>query len=238
MFCSLALASAKFGDIEIEGTTAEQPHRCATTCRGPGLAYAARRFGRGASITTPRSPGRRNTCRPGCKRRRQLGAEVKLAGAEYHADTNRADIHFAVKPGPVSTVTIEGAHLWSWTRKALLPVYQGVGVDEESVEEGRQALISYFQAKGYFDAKVDAQLQDRTNRLSVHRYGVTKEKKHKVAAVELAGNEQLPSSELTPHLTVREGTCFRQESSAINFCAPASRVLRRYISRRASAACR
>lgn len=89
----------------------------------------------------------------------RLGAQVTLAGADYHADTNRADIHFAVKPGLVSTVAIKGAHLWSWTRKALLPVYQGAGVDEESVEEGRQELISHFQAKGYFDVKVDAQLK-------------------------------------------------------------------------------
>src|SRR5581483_3392972 len=28
-----------------------------------------------------------------------LGAQVKLSGAEYHADTNRADIHFNVNPG-------------------------------------------------------------------------------------------------------------------------------------------
>src|SRR6202034_2232942 len=91
------------------------------------------------------------------EKRGRLGAQVTLAGAEYHADSNRADIHFAVLTGPVSTVAIKGAHVWSWTRKAILPIYQGVGVDDESVEEGRQALVSYFQAKGYFDAKVDAQ---------------------------------------------------------------------------------
>ena len=80
-------------------------------------------------------------------KRGKLGAQVTLAGAEYHADTDRADIHFTVQPGPTSTVTIQGARVHSWTRKALLPVYQGVGVDEESVEEGRQALISHFQSK-------------------------------------------------------------------------------------------
>jgi outer membrane protein insertion porin family len=112
-----------------------------------------------------------------------------------------------VMPGPLSMVTIEGAHLWSWTRKALLPAYQGVGVDEESVEEGRQALISYFQTKGYFDAKVDAQLKTEPTGKTV-LYEISKEKKHKVATVQLSGNSKLPASELTPHLAVAKAHLF------------------------------
>jgi outer membrane protein insertion porin family len=130
-----------------------------------------------------------------------LDAQVKLSGSEYQAETNRADIQFDINPGPLTTVTIGGAHLWSWNRKALLPVYQGVGADEESVEEGRQALISYFEAKGFFDVKIDAQLNkaDRGNSII---YKITKQKKHKVTEVAVSGNSQLPSSALTPHLTV------------------------------------
>jgi len=136
-----------------------------------------------------------------------LGAQVKLTGAQYHANTNRADIHFNVDPGASTAVAIEGAHVWSWTRKSLLPVYQGIGVDEESVEEGRQALMSYFQAKGFFDAKVDAQLKtDKTSKSIV--YQVTKENKHKVSQVTVSGNTQLPSSDLTPHLSVEKSHLF------------------------------
>ena len=93
----------------------------------------------------------------------KLAAQVKLSGAAYTADTNRADIHFDVHEGSTIHVEVKGAHLWSWTRKSLLPVYQGVGVDPESVQEGRQALVSYFQAKGFFDVTVDSQFhkQDR-----------------------------------------------------------------------------
>jgi len=137
----------------------------------------------------------------------RLGAEVKLAGTEYHAGTNRADIHFSVDPGPKTAVAIEGAHLWSWTRKSLLPVYQGIGVDEESVEEGRQALLSYWQSKGFFEVKVDAQLKKGKTDNSV-LYQITKEKKHKVTAVTVSGNTQLPGSELTPHLAVEKSHLF------------------------------
>src|ERR1700676_1492980 len=46
-----------------------------------------------------------------------LGAQVTLEGAEYHADTNRADIHFNVKPGPKISVEITGARVWSCTAR-------------------------------------------------------------------------------------------------------------------------
>jgi outer membrane protein assembly factor BamA len=137
----------------------------------------------------------------------RLGAQVTLAGAEYHADTNRADIHFSVDPGPKTAVAIEGAHVWSWTRKSLLPVYQGIGADDESMEEGRQALLSYFQAKGFFDVKVDAQLKKEKTDNSI-LYQITKEKKHKVTAVTASGNTQLPGSELTPHFAVEKSHLF------------------------------
>jgi outer membrane protein insertion porin family len=132
-----------------------------------------------------------------------LGAQVELAGADYHADTNRADIHFNVKPGAETHVDITGAHVWSWTRKSLLPMYQGVGVDDEAVQEGKQALASYFQNKGYFDVKVDAQLKTDAKADTVV-YQISREKKHKVATVNISGNSQLKSSELEQHLAVEK----------------------------------
>jgi outer membrane protein insertion porin family len=137
----------------------------------------------------------------------RLAAQVKLEGAEYHADTNRADIHFEVKAGPLTHVEVEGAHLFSWTRKSLLPVYQGIGVDDESVQEGRQALVSYFQAKGYFDVKVDAQFNQQETADSIV-YRISKEKKHKVTEVKLSGNSQITADDLTPHIAVQKSHLF------------------------------
>ena len=137
----------------------------------------------------------------------RLGAQVKLAGAEYIAATNRADIHFTIVPGDVTQVKIAGAHLFSWTRKSLLPIYQGIGVDEESVQEGQQALLSYFQAKGFFDVKVESQFQKSQNSDTVV-YRISKEKKRKVTAISLTGNTHLPSSQLTPALAVEKKHLF------------------------------
>ncbi|MGA2539350.1 MAG: POTRA domain-containing protein, partial [Terracidiphilus sp.] len=199
--------AAKFGELDIAGASAEEIAVLSRSLQ----TFLAR--GRGAAIRPGRSyhystlTKATQYMQTQLEKKGLLGAEVKLAGAEYHADTNRADIHFTVKPGPVSVVKIEGAHLWSWTRKALLPVYQGVGVDEESVEEGRQALVSYFQANGYFDADIDAQLKTEPAGKTV-LYQVTKKKKHKVAAVELSGEDKLPASELTTRIVVEKAHLF------------------------------
>jgi outer membrane protein assembly factor BamA len=204
--CQLERA-AKFGVLDIAGESAEE-----TATLGHSLQTLVARV-RGAAIRPGRSyhysalTKATQYLQSQLAKKGRLEARVTLAGAEFHADTNRADIHFTVQPGTVSTVKIEGAHIWNWTRKALLPVYQGVGVDEESVEEGRQALISHFQAKGYFDAKVDAQLKTEASGKTV-LYQISKEKKHKVATVELSGNSKLPASELTPHIAVRKGHLF------------------------------
>lgn len=132
-----------------------------------------------------------------------LGAQVSVSGAEYHHDTNRADIHFQVDPGEITHVEIDGAHLWPWTKKSLLPVYQGIGVNDETVLEGQQALTNYFQGKGYFDVKVDSN-RTKTDKGEQITYRISKEKKHKVTSTSVTGNSKIPSSELTPQIAVKE----------------------------------
>ena len=194
---------ANFGTIDIAGVPpADQEHlqhslqtilaRARTVAIRPGKAYHRSTITRATAYLQTQ-----------LQKEGLLDAQVKLAGAEYHADTNRADIHFTIVPGPAIRVDIQGAHVWSWTRKSLLPVYQGIGVDDESVEEGRLALASHFQAKGFFDVKVDAHLESATKHDSIV-YRITKEKKHKVAEIKLSGNSKVPSSELTPHLAIEE----------------------------------
>ncbi|WP_263360158.1 POTRA domain-containing protein [Acidicapsa ligni] len=198
---------AQFGNIVIADATPQQ----AAILNQSLQTLLAR--GHGAAIRQGR-PYRRSTLSRAVKylenelaKQDHLGAQVKLAGAEYHADLNRADIHFTVQAGPFTHVQVEGAHLFSWTRKSLLPMYQGISVDDESIQEGKQALISYFQAKGFFDVKVDAQFRNgKSGQIIV--YQITKEKKHKVTEVSLHGNTQIASDKLAPHLGVEKSHLF------------------------------
>ncbi len=136
-----------------------------------------------------------------------LAAQVKLSGADYNNDTNRANIHFDVNPGPPIHVQISGAHLHSWTRKSLLPIYQGVGADQELVEEGRQSLQSYFQAKGFFDVKVDASFRQQGTE-NLIAYEIAKGQKHKVLAVSIDGNTHLKKEEVAGQVTVEKSHLF------------------------------
>jgi outer membrane protein assembly factor BamA len=194
---------AKFGNIVIADATPDQTlqlDKALKTLRARVL---------GAAIRPGKTYRRSTLSKATAYLQSQLGkqdrlaAQVKLQGAEYHADTNRADIHLGLSAGPLVHVKVEGAHLFSWTRKSLLPMYQGVGVDDESLQEGRQALVSYFQAKGYFDVKVDAQSTTSPGGDTIV-YQIAREKKHKVEEVKLTGNSKVSSDDLTPHIAVQK----------------------------------
>ena len=136
-----------------------------------------------------------------------LSAEVTLSGAEYNAASNQASIHFKVTRGPKVHVRIEGAHVWSWTRKKLLPFYQGVGVNQEIVDEGRESLISHYQDGGYFDAAVESHLSQSGNAETVN-YLIVKGKKRKVSGVTLSGNRNISSSHLMEGIQVKKAHLF------------------------------
>ena len=194
---------AKFGDIKIDGASPQQTSKLKHTLqtlwarlRGvairPGRAYHYSTLSRAVKYLQAE-----------LQKEGRLGADVKLAGAEYNAETDRADVHFNVTPGPKTHVEIEGAHLWSWTRKSLLPVYQGVGVDAESVQEGRRALASYFQSKGYFDVSVQSHFK-KGNDGNTIVYAIEKGKKHSVEGIKIAGNLHLSDSQLSPHIAIEK----------------------------------
>jgi outer membrane protein insertion porin family len=132
-----------------------------------------------------------------------LGSRVELGGAEYDPSTNRADVHFNVTSQPKVHVKIEGAHLWSRTRRKLLPIYEQAGLDPELIQEGRQNLVSYFQAKGYFDVKVDTESATGQAGGTI-AYKVSKGRRHKVQEVNIVGNQHLPDSELKGHVQVQK----------------------------------
>jgi outer membrane protein insertion porin family len=195
---------AKFGDIVIEGTTPQEAEmlKGKLTSVIARMKGAAIRPGKGFSRKTIQNAQQRleNTLIS----KDRLSAEVRLKGANYDPETNRADIGFEVKMGPVIHVQVQGAHVWSWTKKKLLPVYAQVGADPEIVQEGRHNLISYFQKKGYFDTKVAVDVQQQAQGESII-YRVTKGPRHKVGDVTVAGNQALGDQELLPVVAVKEG---------------------------------
>jgi outer membrane protein insertion porin family len=198
---------AKFGAIDIQGLPADQAARLTKSLQSYASRFRGAAIRRGKSYHRETLTNAAKFLQAKLAKQNLLSAQVKLEGAEYIRDTNRADIHFSIDPGSKTNVQITGAHLWSWSRNSLLPVYQGVGVDSEVVEEGTQALVSYYQSKGFFDVKVDTDYQKSASADTI-TYHITKEKKHKVASVSVTGNSKLPSSDLTSHLVVEKSHLF------------------------------
>ena len=203
IFQSTLGRKAKFGQVEIAGVTPSEEkdleHRLTTPMAR--LRGAAVRRGKTYKHSTLEKSTKYVQSR--LEKDDYLAAQVKLSGAEYHADTNRADIHLSANPGTKTRVQIDGAHLWPWTKKSLLPEYQGVGVDEETVQEGKMALTNYYQGKGYFDVDVTSEVTGN-EKLRTVAYHITRNKKHSVDAVHLSGESQLKGGDLTPHIAVEK----------------------------------
>ena len=89
----------------------------------------------------------------------------------------------------------------------MLPVYQGVGADPELVQEGRAALVSYFQKKGFFDVNVDSAFHKQDS-VDTIVYTITKGQKHKVTDVSVAGNSQIKTPDLMAMVTVKKKHLF------------------------------
>jgi outer membrane protein insertion porin family len=193
---------AKFGEVSIEGATPKD----AALLHGRLTSIMARL--RGASIRKGKPYKLQNLqaatlyLTNALMKQDHLSAIVKLVGANYDPSTNRADISLHVDAGPMIKVNVEGAHLWSWTKRKLLPVYQQVGVDDEIIQEGRRNLISNFQQKGFFDTNVDVSVAQQNGGETID-YKIAKGKKHKVDDVKIAGNSTLSSDELITHVAVK-----------------------------------
>ena len=198
---------AKIGNIQLTGTTPEETRllqaklrsvraRLRTASLKPGMRYSSGRL-RKATRYMQLTLASQN----------HIAAEVKLISAEYDAATNRADITFQVTTGPVVKIKTQGAHLWSYTAHKLIPMYQENEVNDELMREGQNNLLSYFQTKGYFDTRVDVNVTQNQDGMSI-LYDIHKDGRFKVSRVAFQGNHRFSDQELQSHVSVEKGRFF------------------------------
>jgi len=192
---------AKFGDVILAGVSEEQTKRLNTSLRSirarikgayikPGKPYSLKKL-TAATAFLQQQLGKQHF----------LAGRVKLVSTLYNAETNRTDIKYDVTEGPKIEIKLAGAHVWGRTQKKLIPMYQENAVDPDLVNEGAQDLTSYFQAKGYFGAKVQSQIQKQPSGVTV-LYQIVKGPRGKVDAVEFHGNEHFSDKDLKSHVLV------------------------------------
>src|SRR6476661_10956029 len=198
---------AKFGDVILAGVSEQQTKRLNSSLRSIKARI------KGAYIKPGKTYSLKKLTAATAFLQQQLGSQhflagrVKLVSTLYNPKTNRTDIKYDVREGPKIDIKLAGAHVWGRTQKKLIPMYQENAVDADLVNEGAQDLTSYFQSKGFFDAKVQSQIQKQPSGVTV-LYEIVKGKRGKVKPVEFHGNEHFSDKELKPYVPVSKGTPF------------------------------
>jgi outer membrane protein insertion porin family len=194
---------AKFGEVIITGTSPEQTQALKSALHSlrARMHTAAIRSGKRYSLNTLQNATRLLESK--LAKQHRLEARVRLIGAAYNPETNRADVSFEVQSGPLVEVKVEGAHLWGGTKRKLLPIYEQTGLTPELIQEGRQNLLSHFRSKGFFDVAVDIDRQSHsTGEVVVYR--IKKGPRKKIVDLAFSGNQHLNEDELEEHVSVEK----------------------------------
>jgi len=195
---------AKFGYVTLAGISDTQNKRLS------GALHSIRARIKGAYIKSGRNYSPRKVGLATSYLQQQLGsqhflaARVKVVSTNYNPETNRADITFQITQGPETNIQLAGAHVWGRTQKKLIPMYQENAVDADLVNEGAQDLASYFQAKGFFDVKVESKIQKQGQNVTV-LYQIEKGKRGKVESIEFHGNDHFTDKDLKSRVPVSKG---------------------------------
>jgi outer membrane protein insertion porin family len=203
---------AKFGDIIIQGTTPDETEHLKNSLSSLRARLKSSAIREGKDYSLSKLQNATQFLESHLQSENHLAAQVKLLGANYTPETNRADISFEVQPGPPVHAYIEGAHLSSLLlrpilesqrRHKVLPVYQQNGLTPELVQEGRQGLLMMFRQKGFFDVQVDVDTKVRPDGIII-TYAVKKGDRKKIEDVAFTGNAHLDEDELEEHINVRK----------------------------------
>jgi outer membrane protein insertion porin family len=202
---------AKIGSVEVQGPPPQEARRLLVAARSLRANVTGASLKPGKTYTPERVKAATNLLRQYLIKHEHLAGRIDVSRPRYHRDSNRVDLTINVDEGPKVAVRISGARV-SWVpflgereKRKLIPIYQEESLDPDLVEEGKRNLTNYYQAKGYFDVHVNADLQQPAQEISLV-YQVDRGKKHKVAQVAFRGNYHIDANELKEHVAVRKSS--------------------------------
>src|SRR5207237_6986652 len=83
-------------------------------------------------------------------------------------------------------------------------IYDEEYIDPDIIEESRRNLQDYFERKGYFEVKVNANTQQQNDR-TILTFQIDKGRKYSVKEIAFTGNHHLSSSDLAAQVDLKEG---------------------------------
>jgi outer membrane protein assembly complex protein YaeT len=132
----------------------------------------------------------------------RLEAEIKLQSEPYAADSKKTDFHFTANQGPQVKVLVEGVKMGAERVKRVIPIFEEGAVDDDLLNEGNRRLRNYYQRQGYFDVKVDHEVQTTGAEKVVILYKVRLGPRRRVERVSVTGNRYFDSATLRQLLSV------------------------------------
>jgi outer membrane protein insertion porin family len=198
---------AKLGRIEVAGVPAKEAALLERALRSFRARLKGASVKSGKPYDLDRLQAATTFIRDTLGKQNRLASQVRLEPPYYNPERNRADLSFQVTLGPTVVVRTAGARVPKRTLRKLIPIYEENAFDQDLVEEGERNLVSYFQAKGYFDVKVNPQTEDDPSQVSVV-YQIDKGNRHRVMQVAIAGNHHFEEEDLLPQVEIQKARLF------------------------------
>jgi outer membrane protein assembly complex protein YaeT len=142
------------------------------------------------------------------RREQRLEAEIKLESQQYDARSHEVNFRFSANRGPVVKLLVEGASISPARLKRLIPIFEEGSVDEDLLNEGNRRLRDYYQRLGYFNVKVEHELQSATDGQVTIHYEVRLGARRRVQRVAVEGNRYFDSATLKDLLSVHAADAF------------------------------
>lgn len=137
------------------------------------------------------------------QKQRRLEAEIKLEKQEYAKDTDKTSYRFSANRGPVVRVLVNGAPLSEEKLRKAIPIFEEGSVDEDLLNEGNRRLRDYYQRLGYFDVKVEHEIENGEKDQVTIMYNVNLGARQRVERVTVEGCRYFTPKTLEALLSTR-----------------------------------
>ncbi|MCY4189592.1 MAG: BamA/TamA family outer membrane protein [Bryobacterales bacterium] len=130
-------------------------------------------------------------------------SEIGVQAAEYRAASNQVTLVVRIRPGPKTSVRIEGAHIRPKQLQRHLALYSRGSIDDDVLRAGGASLAEHFQSRGYFAARVDFEVERSTAEEAAIVYRINRGPRQHLRAMEIAGNRFFDTATLLERLQLR-----------------------------------
>ncbi|MDE3197652.1 MAG: hypothetical protein KGN84_14985, partial [Acidobacteriota bacterium] len=127
-----------------------------------------------------------------------LLATVTLEGIDLEANGRKGRPRISVDPGSVVEIRANGAKVGRKALRDNVPVFEEHTVDADLLTEGEGNLRDYFQARGYFDVRVEYRQSRESDGKTLIDYEVALGDRHTLSHLGISGNKYFDTA------TIRE----------------------------------